>query len=483
MREVLIIGAGITGLTAAYELHRRGIRPVVFEAGPRPGGLILTERVDGCTIEAGPDSLLASKPAAMELVRALGLETQVQQVRTPGAFVLRGNRLFRLPSPSLLGIPQTWRALAGYDLLPWRARARMAFEPFVSRSGSDPDGTSLVPDDAVSAARPVENDESVASFFRRRFGRAAVDLIAQPLLGGIHAGDIEQLSMASLFPRLLEIERTHGSILRAPRENSGRRSAFASLAGGMETLVRALESRLPPGTIRYDAPVGAIECGARGFRLPPSHEASADHRSLGEGGHAEESRVIILAAPAHAAASLLRPLDARTADLCARVPYVSTASVALAFPRGAVRHPLRGTGFVVARRHSAVRITACTWVSSKWEGRAPDDTVLLRAFIGGAHDPDAVSLGDDEVVTIVRRDLGRVMDLTAEPSLARVYRWPRAGAQHIVGHLSRVAEIERRLSGRGIFVAGSGFRSVGIPDCIADARRVAIEAIEFLERP
>lgn len=465
MVDALIVGAGITGLTAAYELHRRGIRPVVFEAGPRPGGLILTTHVDGCTIEAGPDSILASKPAAMELVRALGLEAQVQQVRTPGAFVLRGDRLFRLPSPSLLGIPQTWRALAGYDLLPWPARARLALEPFVPRAGSDPDGTTLVPHHVVSDTRPVENDESVASFFRRRFGAATVDLIAQPLLGGIHAGDIEQLSMASLFPRLLEIERTHGSVLRAPRETAGGRPAFASLADGMGTLVRALEARLPPGTIRYDAPVEAIESRARGFRL-----------------QTEESPIIIIAAPAHAAAALLRPLDTRAADLCARVPYVSTASVALAFPRAAVRHPLRGTGFVVARRHSAVRITACTWVSSKWEGRAPDDTALLRAFIGGAHDPDAVSLDDDELVAIVRRDLDRVMGLAAEPSLARVHRWRRAGAQHIVGHLSRVAEIERRLTGRGIFVAGSGFRSVGIPDCIADARRVAIEAVEFLHR-
>jgi protoporphyrinogen/coproporphyrinogen III oxidase len=441
---VAIVGAGITGLTAAYELHLRGIRSVVLEASPRPGGLILTERVDGCTIEAGPDSILASKPAAMELVRALGLEAQVQHVRTPGAFVLRGHRLFRLPSPSLLGIPQTWRALAAYDLLPLRARARMLVEPFVPRSRS-------------------EDDESVASFFRRRFGNAAVDLIAQPLLGGIHAGDIEQLSMASLFPRLVEIERTHGSVLRAPRDKSGGRPTFASLAGGMGTLVRALEAHLQPGTIRYDAPVETIESGLRGFRL-----------------RAEEARVIILAAPAPAAAALLRPLDTRAADLCAAVPYVSTASVALAFPRAAVRHPLRGTGFVVARRHSALRITACTWVSSKWEGRAPDDTALLRAFIGGAHDPDAVSLPDDELAAIVRHDLGRVLDIAAEPSITRVYRWPRAGAQHLVGHLSRVAEIERRLSDRGIFVAGSGFRSVGIPDCVADARRVAIEAAEFL---
>jgi oxygen-dependent protoporphyrinogen oxidase len=434
--HVLVVGAGITGLTAAYELHRRGLRPLVLEASARAGGLILTEQVDGCTIEAGPDAILASKPAGMDLIRELGLESCLQQVRTPGALVLRGDRLYRLPSPSLLGIPSTWRALARYDLLSWRARLRMALEPVV-------------------AARDSDRDESVASFFRRRFGPETVDLIAQPLLGGIHAGDIEALSMASLFPKLLDLERTHGSVLRAPRAGGAARPPFASLTGGMGTLVRALEARLPPDTIRYGSAVDHLD--------PNAHAA------------------VIVAAPAHVAAMLLRPIDPAAADLCAQVPYVSTASVALAWPRTAVSHPLHGTGFVVARRHSAVRITACTWVSSKWEARAPDDTALLRAFVGGAHDPDAVSLSDEEIIAIVRRDLGRVLGIAAAPALARVYRWRRAGAQHTVGHLSRVAEIERRLSAHGgIFVAGSGFRAVGIPDCVADARRVAAEAAAFI---
>src|SRR5262249_8078214 len=173
----------------------------VIESSSRAGGLILTERAQGFTIEAGPDSLLASKPAGLELVRELGLDGEVVRVRTPGAFVLRGRRLYRLPSPSLLGLPLTWRALAGYDLLPWRARVRLALRP-------------RVPARPAGGGRAGEGDESVASFFRGRFGPATVDLIAQPLLGGIHAGDIEQLSMQSLFPRLVELERTQGSVLR-----------------------------------------------------------------------------------------------------------------------------------------------------------------------------------------------------------------------------------------------------------------------------
>jgi oxygen-dependent protoporphyrinogen oxidase len=450
--DVVIIGAGITGLAAAYELSQRGLRPVVLEASSRPGGLIFTEQIDGFTIDAGPDCVLSAKPAALELARALGLDAELQAVRPPGgAFVLRGHTLHPLPRPSVLGIPKTWGALAGYSLLSPAARARLALEP-------------LIP------ARRDEGDESIGSFFRRRFGRASVDLIAQPLLGGIHAGDIETLSMRSLFPRLLEIERTDGSVLRAAPSGSTGASPFVSLRGGMSTLVHALERALPPGTIRCGAPVDTLERTASGWRVP----------------HAQ-GRAVILAVPAHVAARLLAPIDAAAADVCAQVPYVSTVSVALAWPRDGMappRHPghsLNGTGFVVARRHSDVRITACTWVSSKWEDRAPEGAVLLRAFLGGAHDPDVVSMTDEALVAIVRGDLERVLGITAPPSLARVHRWPNAGAQHTVGHLARVDALERRLARHGgLFVAGSGFRAVGIPDCITDARRAAAQTAEFL---
>jgi oxygen-dependent protoporphyrinogen oxidase len=455
--DVIIVGGGITGLAAAYELTRRGCRPVVLEASPRAGGLIRTERTDGFTIEAGPDSVLASKPAAIELAGELGLDRAIQTVRPPGgAFVLRGRTLYPLPKPSRLGMPQTWAGLARYGLLSPAGRVRLALEPFIP-------------------ARRSGDDESIGSFFRRRFGAATVDLIAQPLLGGIHAGDIETLSMQSLFPRLLELERTHGSVLRAPEGPtaaqppgglSPRISQFVSLRGGMGTLVEALEQRLEPGTVRYESRVAGIAPSAAGWQVA---------------GHA--ARAVIVAAPASAAAQLLAPIDADAAALCAQVPYVSTATVALAWPRTAIAHPLSGTGFVVARRHSDVRITACTWVSSKWEDRAPEKTALLRAFIGGAHDPDVLSLTDEALASVVRGDLGRVLGITAAPILTRVHRWPRAGAQHTVGHLARVETIERRLAGHGgLFVAGSGFRAVGIPDCIADARRVAADAVNYLGR-
>jgi oxygen-dependent protoporphyrinogen oxidase len=174
---------------------------------------------------------------------------------------------------------------------------------------------------------------------------------------------------------------------------------------------------------------------------------------------------------------LLAPLDERAGTLCAEVPYASTVSIALAWPREAVKHPLLGSGFVVARRHNALRITACTWVSSKWAGRAPAGTVLLRAFAGGAHDSAALDLADDQIVDMAVRDLSNVLGITGAPLLSRVYRWPAAGAQHNVGQASRVAEIEARLARQsGLFVAGSGFRAIGIPDCIADGRAAAAQS-------
>ena len=450
---VIIIGGGITGLAAAYELATRNVPFRLLEAGPRTGGLIHTEHVDGFTIDAGPDSMLAQKPAGLALCEELGLGDQLISTLPPrSAFVLKNGRLHALPSPSILGIPTTWRGVARYTLLPPFARARLAIEPFIPR-GTQP-------------------DESVGAFFRRRFGAATVGLVAEPLLGGIHAGSIESLSLRSLFPRLAEAEAT-GSVMRAfqrpapPQAGAGGAGLFRSLARGMGELVTAIERRLPAGSVICDAPVrtlrpdGAKGTGGVGWRV----EAGAT---------AVSGTAVIIAAPAYVAAELLDSIDGRAAALCADVPYVSTVSVALAWPRGAISHALAGSGFVVARHHNRVRITACTWVSSKWSARAPAGVALLRAFLGGAHDPDAIELPDDELIELATRDLSGVLGIASPPVFARAYRWRRAGAQHTVGHRARVDEIRARLSHHpGLHVAGSGFGAVGIPDCIAEGRTAA----------
>lgn len=449
---IVIVGGGITGLAAAYELAERGVPFQLFEASPRTGGIIRTEHVDGFTIEAGPDSMLAQKPAAIELCDALGLGPRLIATLTPRtAFVLHRGRLHPIPSPSLLGIPTTVNGIARYDLLPWTARARLALEP-------------LIP------AKRDDADESVGSFFRRRFGAATVSLIADPLLGGIHAGDIDALSVRSLFPRFVEAEARRGSVLRTFRRShhaAGSYGVFRSLSAGMAEIVTGIERRLPAGTIQCNAPVDALRRDADGWTIrarETTHRADA----------------VILAIPAPAAARLLTDVDARAASLCAEVPYVSTASIALAWPRTAIAHPLAGSGFVVARRTNTVRITACTWVSSKWPGRAPAGMALLRAYVGGAADPEAVELDDETLAGIAARDIAGVLSIAGAPVLTRVYRWRNAGAQHNVGHTARVAAIDARLCHYpGILAAGSGFRSVGIPDCVADGRAAGAAAAEY----
>lgn len=451
MTPIIIIGGGITGLAAAHELVVRRVPFLLLEASARLGGLIHTEYVDGFTIEAGPDSVLAEKRAALELFDELGLTRDVISTCRPRtAFILKGGQLYALPSPSVLGIPTTLDGIAHYSLLSARARVRLALEPLV----------------------PVrrKKDESVAAFFRRRFGAETATLVAEPLLGGIHAGDIDTLSMHSLFPRFVQAEVSRGSVLHAfkgSRRTDTEQGLFRSLSGGMAMLVSAIGRRLPAGSVRLATPAEALEPSPEGWRVTAGRE---DFRA----------RAVIVAAPAPAASRLLASIDSRSSALCEQVRYASSVSVALAWRRDDVEHPLTGSGFVVARRYNALRVTACTWTSSKWESRAPEGMALVRVFLGGIHDAGAVDLTDDELVDLAVRDIMPVLAVRTWPVLSKVHRWRDAGAQHDVGQLARMAEIDERLARHpGLLLAGSGFRSIGIPDCLADGRAAAARAATY----
>jgi oxygen-dependent protoporphyrinogen oxidase len=448
---VIVIGAGISGLAAAYELHRRGVTPIVLEASDRAGGLILTEREGPFILDAGPDSILATKSGGTALCEELGLAGRLISTTSPRtSYVLRNGRLHPLPRPAVLGLPLTWRAAAGATMISGVGRMRMALEPWMP-------------------ARSIP-DESVASFIRRRFGAQASEYLAEPLLAGIHAGDIERLAIQLLFPGLVEAEASHGSVMKGLRARTSKSPArdaknglFLSLPGGMGELVQALEAALPRETVKLHTRAVAVRKEDRQFQVQTQ-----------AGGL--RCAAVIIAAPAWAAQQMLEELDATLAALCGGISYSSSAIVTLAFDRPAVGATLAGTGFVVPRAER-LPIMAATWSSSKWSGRAPANGVLMRAFLGGARDPGAVDRSDQDLIEAALRALTPIARLTGAPRFTRIHRWRRASPQLEVGHHSRLAMIEQRLGAwPGLFLSGSGYRVTGIPDCIEDAREIARRA-------
>lgn len=449
--DLVIIGGGIAGLAAAYEAQQRGLTVRVLEAGGRTGGVIQTECVDGWVIDQGPDSLLVQKPAAVALCRELGIADRLVSTLQPRtAYVMRDGVLHPIVEGSFLGFPLRVGALARSSLFTLGGKLRMAAEVLIPRA-------------------TAEGDESIASFVGRRFGEEAVDYLAEPLLAGIHAGNVDRLSMRALFPRLVDAERVSGSVIRAFRAlhvKPSPQGAFVSLPGGTHELVDALTAALKPDTVTLSARVTELQ-RADGFTVTSTAGTV-------------RARAVMLTVPAYVAGNLLRACDTTLAGLCEGIPYASTATVALGYRRDQIGHPMRGTGFVVPRaeRHP---LLAGTWVTSKWPGRAPEGHVLLRAFLGGGRDPHRLERPDEELVDAARTALAELMAISGPPSIVRLTRWTRQSPQYEVGHLERVAAIEQRARAvPGLFLAGSGFRAIGIPDCIADGRETASRAAEFL---
>ena len=452
--DAVIVGGGIAGLATAYELSRHGTSFVVLERASRAGGVIFSEQIDGYTIDGGPDALLVQKRAGIGLCEEIGLGNRLIPTKSPRlAYIQRGGRLYALPAASVLGIPTRVAPFARSGLFSWAGKLRMGAEVLVPR-------------------RRDHSDESIGAFITRRFGAEASTYLAEPLLAGIHAGDVDRLSVQALFPRLARAESDQGSVIRAFRSMREPRAsnpdgAFRSLPGGLSELVDALVAAIGPTGVRLGTSVSAITGGGP-FLVRTST------------GDALDARAVILATPAYVTSALTRERDEELARLAGAIPYASAGTVALAFRRSAVGHPLNGSGFVVPRvEHSG--ILAASWLSSKWAHRAPEDRVLLRTFVGGARDPDALAQPDDALIERSLSALTRVLGIRGKPLLARVYRWERGNAQHEVGHLARMAAIDRALTRHpGLYLTGSGFRGVGIPDCIADGRATARQVVTWL---
>ncbi len=450
-RPIAIVGGGIAGLTAAFRLHQRGLDFRLLEASGRLGGVIRSERASGFLLEAGPDAILAQKPEGLALIREVGLAERLipTNPRQRNVYILKRGRMHAMPDGLVLTIPTRILPFARASLFSWPAKLRMALDFFIP-------------------PRRDAADESIADFMRRRFGHEALDLLGDPLLAGIHSGDPERLSMRATFPRFVEMEARHGSLIRAmlagrrtQRARGGSGAAFYSLTGGLEDLVRALEERLPREKVQRESPVSGIERENGGYTLRL------------DGGRSVRARAVILAVPARGAESLVSGLSPEVGCALGEIRFASTAVVFLGYRRADVGHPLDGYGLLVPRREG-LRTAAMSFFSTKYPGRAPEDHVLVRGFLGGAQDPDVLQLDDLALAQTMRREAGALLGFKGEPVLTRVYRWPLGTPQMEVGHFERVAKVERRVAEvPGLLLTGAGLRSTGIPDGIADASRVA----------
>lgn len=473
--HIVVIGGGLAGLAAAEwltaaEKDRGNRRITLLEAGPRLGGVIETVSQDGWLIERSADSFLAARPEGIELVRRLGLEDKLIGVNPAVRRALVWFEPRRAAAGRLVPVPAGFRLLAPgklssvlrSPLLSWPARLRVAAERFVP-------ARKLAPD--------ADDDESLESFTLRRLGRAAFDQLVQPLVSGIWTADPARLSMAAACPEFLAMEREQGSLSRGERlrlraagaaaeARGARYGQFVSFQGGMQTLIDGISRRLTAnGVERVHQQVTALRQSAAGWRLELADGSPIDATGL------------VLAVPARAASQLLEPVaPAMAADL-GGIETAGAAIVSLGFAREQIAHPLDAAGMVVPRA-SGRRLLAASFSSSKFSGRAPAGSVLIRGFIGGALDPGVASLPDQEVIDLVLNDLSEMVGIQGQPRLMRIDRWHDAMPQYHVGHCQRVARIQAAEAALPAFgLAGGAYTGVGIPQVIGSGQRAAALAV------
>ena len=464
MKTVAIVGGGITGLAAAYHLEAQAMAsgfPLacrLMEREARFGGKILTERVDGLTIEGGPDSFISMKPWGIELCQHLGLADHLTGTNPDQKqiYLFRKGRLVELPEGVMALVPtRLW--------------------PFVKSPLVSPLGKLRMGLDLIIPQRKDQQDESLASFVKRRLGKEALERIAEPLLAGIYAGDANQLSLLSTFPQFREIEKNYGSLTRgmmarrsAAAPVPSRYTMFMTLKEGMSELVEALTKRLDPATRMAGSFVTRIHPNSMTYEV-----VFADGRRL-------EADAVILATPAFVTADLLKQLDPMLSERLIKIPYVSTSTVSLAYKRSGFPHPLNGFGFIVPRSEQRL-VLACTWTSTKFPHRAPSDHVLIRCFVGGAGREAPVLEEESALIKKVREDLKAIMGISIPPVFAKIYRWEKGTPQYNVGHLERVAEIEKMTDGHpGLFLTGAAYRGVGVSDCIHQGTQTAEKVLAYL---
>jgi protoporphyrinogen/coproporphyrinogen III oxidase len=459
MKRIAIVGGGIAGLSAAFFLEKArragaDLQWALFEKSSRLGGVIQTERRDGFVIEAGPDSFLSAKPDGARLCQELGIGDQLINSNDADrkTYILVKGRLVPIPQGLEFMVPTRVWPMATTPLFSFTTKLRMAAE-------------------LLSNARNDAGDESVGDFVRRHFGQEMVDRVAEPLLAGVYGGNAEHLSIHAVLPRFAEMEREHGSLVRATLKAKAQfkskgpdgtkpQPLFTSLKNGMQQMVEALAAALPQASIRLRQ---------QNISLRPAN----DDWQIESAGISEKFQEVLLAVPAPSAAALLRQFHPALIEGLRKIEYTSSAAVALAYDEADLPP---GHGFLVPRSEGR-KIMACTFVHKKFPYRAPEGKKLLRCFFSSSRMPDLLQHSDDSLQQISRQELKEILGLKAEPRFARTFRWDRAMAQYETGHLDRVAEMEKIIAAMpGFHIIGNSFYGIGVPDCIKSAR-LAVEQI------
>lgn len=473
MKKIIIIGGGIAGLAAAHRLQEEisngaALECVVLEAAAQFGGKIATERFDGFVIERGPDSFISQKPAAIELCKKLGLGdrlvgTNQEQTKT---YVYTGKKLVTMPDGLSLMIPTKFLPFALTPLFSWPGKVRMAMDLIIPKKRGN-------------------GDESLASFVRRRMGEEALRKMAEPMLAGIYASDPETMSIHSTFPMFVQTEKKYRSLILGmldrkrqmltqkpsqpkPGKNHQPFSLFMTLKNGLGEMVDAAVEKSPDVSFRANAKVGEVKQGT----------ANAWQVVL-QDGEIIDADVVIFATPAKLSADFLQPIAPKVTELLKQIKYVSTATVTLAYRKEGFSHPLNGFGFVVPRTEGR-KILACTWTSSKFPHRTPEGYVMLRCFVGGALHEDLAEQDKQAIATMVKKELVDLMDIHQEPEICKVFHNKKSNVQYRVGHAGLIDSVQKELQAfPGLFLAGSAYTGIGIPDCVQNGTRTAESAIQF----
>ncbi len=486
--RIAIIGGGIAGLSAAYELEQAraagsAVTYTLYEANARLGGVLASEVVNGAVLERGPDSFLTEKPAAAALCRELGLSEELLPSNDAErkTFIVVKNRLVPLPDGLMFLIPTKLIPTAMTRLFSLSTKVRMGLELLNPPRRRD------------------KGDESVAALVARHYGTEAVDRLADPLLSGIYGGDAAQLSAQTVLPRLVEMEREHGSLTlgmlaahrkmhlaaKAAASTNGQpakapaapRPIFTALRGGMQQLIDALTSKLDRKCIHLSTPVSALRKTADGWEIQTDGSKG--------NGQKECFDAVILASPAWAAGVLLRPVDEDLGKDLSGIPYSSSITVNLVYDEAKLGALPEGFGFLVPITEGRSML-ACTFVHRKFLGRTPPGKAVFRAFLGGMKNEALLAEPDETLAATVRRELSeilgdKVISLSVEPEHVQVSRWRRAMAQYAVGHQERKQRITDRVAALpGLRLAGNAYDGIGIPDCIRLGRTAAKELVSEL---